>query len=131
MVEENTSIMRNDFWDIVLRLEGKSIFIYRWIYKIKHVANGSIEKLKVRFMERGFPQREGVDYEETFSPITGYASIQFFVYINSVMRWRMYQMDVNTTFLNRIIEEEICIEKPYGFEVHGRESHVCRLKKAL
>jgi hypothetical protein len=47
------------------------------------------------------------------------------------MRWRIHQMDVKTTFLNGIIEEEVYIEKPQVFEVHGRESHVCRLNKSL
>jgi hypothetical protein len=47
------------------------------------------------------------------------------------MRWRIHHMDVKTTFLNEIIEVEVYIEKPQGFEVHGRESHVCRFKKAL
>jgi hypothetical protein len=103
----------------------------RWLYKIKHVANGSIKKFKVRFVARGFSQKEGVDYEETFSPVTRYASIQAVISIASVMRWRIHQMDVKTTFLNGIIEEEVYIEKPQGFEVHGRDSHVCRLKKSL
>jgi hypothetical protein len=131
MVEEYTSIMRNDVWDIVSRPEGKSVVSSRWLYKIKHVADGSIEKFKVRFVARGFSQKEGVDYEETFSPVTRYASIQVVISIASVMRWRIHQMDVKTTFLNGIIEEEVYIEKPQGFEVHGRESHVCRLKKSL
>jgi hypothetical protein len=131
MVEEYTSIMRNDVWDIVSRPEGKSVVSSRWLYKIKHVAYGSIEKFKVRFVARGFSQKEGVDYEETFSPVTRYASIQVVISIASVMRWRIHQMDVKTTFLNGIIEEEVYIEKPQGFEVHGRESHVCRLKKSL
>jgi hypothetical protein len=47
------------------------------------------------------------------------------------MRWRIDYMDVKTTFLNRIIEEEVYIEKPQGFEVHGGEFHVCRLKKSV
>jgi hypothetical protein len=131
MVEEYTSIMRNDVWDIVSRPEGKSVVSSRWLYKIKHVADGSIEKFKVRFVVRGFSQKEGVDYEETFSPVTRYASIRVVISIASVMRWRIHQMDVKTTFLNGIIEEEVYIEKPQGFEVHGRESHVCRLKKSL
>jgi hypothetical protein len=131
MVEEYTSIMRNDVWDIVSRLEGKSVVSSRWLYKIKHVADGSIEKFKVRFVVRGFSQKEGVDYEETFSPVTRYASIRVVISISLVMRWRIHQMDVKTTFLNGIIEEEVYIEKPQGFEVHGRESHVCRIKKSL
>jgi hypothetical protein len=54
MVEEYTSITRNDVWDIVPRLEGKSIVSSIWLYKIKHAANGSIEKFKARFVVRGF-----------------------------------------------------------------------------
>jgi hypothetical protein len=59
---EYTSTMKNDVWDIVPRLEGKSVVSSKWLYKIKHVAHGSIEKFKVRFVARGFCQREGMDY---------------------------------------------------------------------
>jgi hypothetical protein len=51
--------------------------------------------------------------------------------IAAEMGWKIHQMDVKTTFLNGLIQEEVYIEKPLGFEVHGRESHVCRMKKAL
>ena len=51
--------------------------------------------------------------------------------IATEMGWKIHQMDVKTAFLNGLIEEEVYIEQPLGFEVHGRESHVCRLKKAL
>ena len=61
MVEEYQSIMNNDVWEIVLRPEGKSIVTSRWLYKIKHGADGSIEKYKARFVTRGFSQKEGVD----------------------------------------------------------------------
>jgi hypothetical protein len=54
MVEEYTFIMRNDVWDLVLRLEGKSFVSSRWLYNIKNVLDRSIEKFKVRFMDRGF-----------------------------------------------------------------------------
>jgi hypothetical protein len=47
------------------------------------------------------------------------------------MGWQIRQMDVKTTFLNGVIEEEAYIEQPEGFEVYGRESHVCRMKRAL
>jgi hypothetical protein len=63
----------------------------------------------VRFVVRGFSQKEGVDYESTFSPVARYASIQDVIYIASIMRWRIHQMDVKTTFLNEIIEEEVYI----------------------
>jgi hypothetical protein len=85
MVEEHASIMKNDVWEVVPRPEGKSVVGSRWIYKIKHAANGSIEKFKARFMAKGFSQKEGVDYDETFAPIARYTSIK--VVISLAARW--------------------------------------------
>jgi hypothetical protein len=96
MMEEYQSIMKNDVWEIVLRPEGKSMVTSKWIYKIKHATDGNIEKYKVRFVARGFSQKEGVDYEETFSPVTRYTSIKTIISLASVMGWRLHQMDVKT-----------------------------------
>jgi hypothetical protein len=102
----------------------------KWIYKIKHAADGSVEKYKARFVAKGFSQVEGIDYEETFAPIARYTSIRTIIALAASMGWRLHQMDVKTTFLNGEIEEEVYIEQPNGFVLH-EESHVCRLKKAL
>jgi hypothetical protein len=72
-----------------------------------------------------------VDYENTFAPVAKYTSIEPIISLASVMGWRLHQMDVKTTFLNDVIEKEVCIEKPQGFVIHGKESHVCILKKDL
>jgi hypothetical protein len=63
MVEEYSSIMKKDVWDIVPRPKRKSMVSSKWIYKIKHVADGSVEKYIARFVARGFSQIEGVNYE--------------------------------------------------------------------
>jgi hypothetical protein len=131
MQEEYDSIMRNDVWEVVPRPEGKSVVTSRWLYKIKYVADGSIEKHKARFVARGFSQIEGIDYDETFAPVARYTSIRSIMAIAAEMGWKIHQMDVKTAFLNGFIEEEVYIEQPQGFEVLGRESHVCLLKKAL
>ena len=70
MMEEYQSIMKNDVWDIVPRVEGNFAVTCKWIYKIKHIVDRSIERHKMRFVARGFSQVEGIDYEETFSPIS-------------------------------------------------------------
>ena len=67
MMEEYNSIMKNDVWEVVPRPEGKSVVASRWLYKLKHAADGSIEKYKACFVARGFSQVEGVDYDETFA----------------------------------------------------------------
>jgi hypothetical protein len=103
----------------------------KWIYRIKYVADGSIEKHKARFVARGFSQKEGIDYEETFAPIARYTSIKTIIALATKMKWKLHQMDVKTTFLNGVIEEKVYIEQPQGFEAEDRKTHVCRLKKAL
>ena len=131
MQEEYSSIMKNDVCEVVSRPEGKSVVTSKWLYKVNHVADGSIEKFKAKFVARGFSQVEGVDYEETFAPVARYTSIRSIISIAAEMGWKIHQMDVKTAFLNGFIQEEVYIEQPQGFEVHGKESHVCRLKKAL
>jgi hypothetical protein len=103
----------------------------RWLFKIKHVVDGSIEKYKARFVACGFSQKEGIDYEETFNPVSRYTSIRTIIALAAKMKWKLHQMDVKTAFLNGVIEEEVYIEQPQGFEVEDRKSHVCKLKKAL
>jgi hypothetical protein len=90
-----------------------------------------IEKFNARFVARGFSQEEGVDYEETSAPVAKYISIRAIMSLVSFMWWRIHKIDVKTTFLNRIIEEEVYIEHSQSFKVNGKESHVYRLKKAL
>jgi len=82
-------------------------------------------------MARRFSQVEGIDYDETFAPVVRYTSVTSIMAIAVEMGWKIHQMDVKTSFLNGLIEEEVYIEQPHGFEVFGRESHVCLLKKAL
>jgi hypothetical protein len=131
MVEEYDSIVKNSVWDIVPRAIDKSVVGSRWIYKVKQAVDWSVEKYKARFVARGFSQIEGIDYGETFAPVTRYSSIRSILALSAQMGWRIHQMDVKTAFLNGIIEEEVYIEKPKGFETFDRESHVCRLKRAL
>jgi delta-aminolevulinic acid dehydratase/porphobilinogen synthase len=82
----------------------------KWLYKLKHVADGSIEKYKARFVARGFSQVEGVDYDETFASVARYTSIRAVISIATEMDWKIHQMDVKTAFLNGLIEEEVYIE---------------------
>eukprot|EP00253_Pinus_taeda_P016385 PITA_16385 len=131
MVEEYDSTVRNSVWDVVPRSEDKSVVSSRWLYKVKQAADGSVEKHNARFVARGFSQVEGIDYDETFAPVARYSSIRSMLALLAQMGWNIHQMDVYTTFLNGKIEEEVYIEQPKRFETFDRESHVCRLKRAL
>ena len=74
--------------------------------------SGNVEKYKARFVARGFSLVEGVDYDETFASITHYTSIISLISIDAEMGWKIHQMDVKTTFLNGIIQEEVYVEQP-------------------
>ena len=82
--------MKNDVWYIVPKIERKSVVYSKWIYKIKHVAGGSIGKYKAIFVARGFSQKEGIDYEETFSPVSRYTSIETIMALASMMKWDIH-----------------------------------------
>ena len=85
--------MKNDVWDVVPIPEGKLVVTFKWIYKIKHVADDSIEKYKARFVACGLSQKEGINYEETFAPVARYTSIRLILALFAVMKWKIHQMN--------------------------------------
>jgi hypothetical protein len=103
----------------------------KWVYKIKHAADRSVDKYKAIFVAIGFSQKEGEYYDEMFALVARYTSIRAIISLITSMGWNLHQMDVKMTFLNGAIEEEVYIEQPQGFEVHFRDTHVFRLKKSL
>jgi hypothetical protein len=90
MAEEYQSIMQNDVWDVVSRPKEKSVVSSKWIYKTKHPTDGSIEKYKARFVARGFSQKEGIDYEETFAPVARYTLIRTILSLAAMMKWKVH-----------------------------------------
>jgi hypothetical protein len=115
IIEKYQSIIKNDVWEIVPRPKSKDVVSSKWLFKIKHAANGSIEKYKAIFVAHGFSQKEGIDYEETFAHVARYTSIRTIIALITKMKWKLHQMDMKTAFLNGVIEEEVYIEKPQGF----------------
>jgi hypothetical protein len=79
--------------------------------------NESIDKYKEIFVARGISQQEGEDYGEMVAPVTRCTSTRAIISLSTSMGWILHQMDVKTVFLNGVIEEEVYIEKPQGFEV--------------
>nr|GEX07819.1 retrovirus-related Pol polyprotein from transposon TNT 1-94 [Tanacetum cinerariifolium] len=86
---------------------------------------------KARYVVRGFDQREGIDFNEVFSPVVRHTSIRVLLSIVALQDLKLEQLDVKTTFLHGHLEEEIYVEQPEGFKVPEKEDHVCRLKKSL
>eukprot|EP00253_Pinus_taeda_P010286 PITA_10286 len=100
-------------------------------HQIKHGADGSVEKYKAYFVAHGFSQKEGIDYDDIFAPVARYTTICSIIALAASQGWNLHQMDVKTAFLHGLIKEEVYVEQPEGFEIHDREYHVCKLKKAI
>ena len=99
MIEENSSIMKNDVMVVVPKPTEKSVVTSRWLYKIKHAADGSIEKYEARFVARGFTQKEGIDYDETFVLVARYTTIRTIISLVAVFGWKLHKMDVKNNNL--------------------------------
>ena len=114
MHEEYESIMKNDVWDVVPRPKDKSVVTSKWLYKIKHGADGSVENYKAKFVARGFSQKEGIEYDDIFAPVARYTTIRSIITLAATQGWSLHQMDVKTTFLRGSIKEEVYVEQPLG-----------------
>ena len=90
MIEEYHSSLKNDVWDIVPIPKRKSVVTSKWIYKIKHATYGNVEKFKSIFVARGFSQKEGIEYEDTFSPMAWYTTIRSIISLTSILGWKLH-----------------------------------------
>ena len=110
----------------------RKVITCKWVFRKKEglsAAEGI--KYKARVVARGFNQREGVDYNEIFSPVVRHTSIRVLLAMVAHQDLELEQLDVKTAFLHGELEEEIYMSQPDCFQVPGKENHVCRLKKSL
>ena len=111
--------------------KGSKIVGYKWVYKTKHDYKGNIERFKARLVAKGFTQREGIDYNETFSPVSCKDSFRIIMALIAHYDLELHQMDVKTAFLNGDLEENVYMAQSKGFVVEGKQRMGCRLKKSI
>lgn len=102
----------------------------KWVFSVKADKHGVVERFKARLVVKGFMQREGVDFEDVFAPVSRHATLRAFLAMVAAADMELHQLDVKTAFLNGDLEEEIFIRQPPGFE-EGGPNVVARLHKAL
>ena len=131
MNQEMESMYSNSVWELVDLPEGFRPIGNKWIYKRKKGADGKVETYKARLVAKGYTQKEGVDYEETFSPVAMLKSIRILLSMAASLDYEIWQMDVKTAFLNGNLDEEIYMSQPEGFQEKDQEQKVCRLLKSI
>ena len=132
MTDELNSLKQNDAFDLVKLPEGKNVVGGRWVYAIKENAEGSTS-FKARYVAKGYSQKKGIDYQETFSPTADITSVRAFMQVAVQNNLIVHQMDVKTAYLHAPIDSEIYLQQPEGFEVKSDsgEKLVYKLKKSI
>ena len=130
-LQSDESMYSNYVWELVDLPESVRPIGCKWIYKKKRGVDGKVETFKARLVSKGYTQKEGVDYEETFSPVAMLKSIRIILSITAALDYEMWQMDVKTAFLNGYLDESIYMMQPEGFIVEGQEQKVCKLLRSI
>ena len=130
MEAEISALIQTGTWEFVDLPAGKQTVGCKWVYKIKHKADESIERYKARLVAKGYTQTEGIDFLETFSPVAKLSTVRLLLALAAKNKWLLEQLDVNNAFLHGDLHEEVYMDLPQGVSppIPGQ---VCRLRKSL
>ncbi|VVA36032.1 PREDICTED: Retrovirus-related Pol poly from transposon, partial [Prunus dulcis] len=128
--EEMKALEKNQTWTLETIPRGKKTIGCRWVFTIKHNADGSIERYKARLVAKGYTQTYGIDYEETFAPVAKLNTVRVLLSLAANLDWPLHQFDVKNAFLHGELTEEVYMDIPPGYNT-TQTGTVCRLRKAL
>uniref|UniRef100_A0A803QA39 Reverse transcriptase Ty1/copia-type domain-containing protein n=1 Tax=Cannabis sativa TaxID=3483 RepID=A0A803QA39_CANSA len=131
---EIEALERNGTWIVVSLPAHQHAIGCKWVYKIKYNDDGSVERCKARLVAKGYNQQEGIDYSETFAPVTKLVTVKLILALAAVFGWHLYQLDVNNAFLHGDLHEDVYMTLPQGYSPNKGElptNAVCKLQKSL
>jgi hypothetical protein len=131
MHEELENFERNQVWELVEPPPNFKPIGTKCVWKNKEGENGEVVRNKSRLVAQGYSQKEGIDYEETFTSVARLEAIRILLDFSAAKGFKLYQMDVKSAFLNGFLEEEVYAKQPPGFESAEFPNRVYRLRKAL
>ena len=126
---EFESLMSNGTWDLVERPIGANVINSMWVFRIKYRPDGSVEKYKARLVAKGCSQKAGVDFFDTYSPVTRMTSVRCILSLVAANDLEMVQCDVVTAFLYGDLAEDIYLRQPEGYD--DKSGRVCKLRHSL
>ena len=131
MQEEFTALQANHTWDLVPPPPHINIVTGKWVFGHKLHPDGTLDCYKARWVLRGFTQRPGIDFGETFSPVVKPATICTVLSLVVSQNWAVHQLDMKNAFLHGTLEETVYCAQPSGFVDSSKPDYVCRLNKSL
>jgi hypothetical protein len=131
MEEEYAALLANHTWDLVPRAPGTNVVTGKWLFRHKLTSDGSLDCYKAHWVLRGFTQRPGVDYDETFSPIVKFATVRSVLSLALSRDWAIHQLDIKNAFLHDTLTEIVYCSQPTGFVDADRPDLVYRLNRSL
>jgi hypothetical protein len=130
MKVELEALVKNNTWKVVELPPNIKPIGCKWVYKVKHKADGTVERYKARLVAKGYNQVEGIDYFETFSPVAKLTTVRTLLAIASVKSWHLHQLEVNNAFLHGDLQEDVYMKIPEGVTC-TKSNMVCKLQKSL
>jgi hypothetical protein len=131
MEEEYAVLLANHTWDLVPCPPSTNVVTGKWLFRHKLTSDGSLDRYKARWVLRGFTQRPGVDYDETFSSVVKFAPVRTVLSLALSRDWAIHQLDVKNAFLHGTLTETVYCSQPTGFIDEARPDLVCRLNRSL
>ncbi|KAM1079132.1 hypothetical protein ACFX2B_013731 [Malus domestica] len=131
MKEEISALHTQGTWSLVPLPANKNLVGCKWIFKLKRHSDGSIARHKARLVAKGFSQEPGLDYSETFSPVVKPTTVRIVLALAAQFNWSLRQLDVKNAFLHGILQDEVYMDQPPGFEDPQNPTLVCQLHKSL
>ena len=127
MKDEMTFMSQNKVWSLVNLPDDCRPIECKWVFKTKRDAKGQVERDKASLVAKGYIQREGIYFKETFSPVSIKDFLHIIIAIVGHFDLELHHMDVRTTFLNGDLVEDVYMSQPIGFEEVGKDHMVCKL----
>ena len=131
MQEELLQFKCNNVLTLVHKPDGVNVIVTKWIFKNKTDESGNVTKNKARLVAQGYAQVECVDFDETFAPVARLEAIRLLLNISYFRKFKLYQMDVKSAFLNGYLNEKVYVAQLKGFVDSEFSQHVYKLNKAL
>ncbi|GJX03543.1 ribonuclease H-like domain-containing protein [Tanacetum coccineum] len=131
MRDEYSALIKNKTWVLVPRPTDTNIVRCMWLFRHKHLADGTLSRYKARLVANGSTQLEGVDVDETFSPVVKPGTIRTVLSLAASRHWPIHQLDVKNAFLHGDLSETVYMHQPPGFRDSKYPDHVCLLQRSL